>query len=80
MGGAFWVMPSLALLVLVGGVALLMSGLRRQSHAHDWASTDMKIFPLRRLHKVVPPKQLQPLSLWERVEVTNTNDNAGTIT
>ena len=30
MGGASWVMPSLVLLVLVAGVALLVTGLRRQ--------------------------------------------------
>jgi hypothetical protein len=30
MGGAFWVIPSLVLLVLVAGVALLVTGLRRQ--------------------------------------------------
>ncbi len=30
MGGASWIMPSLVLLVLVAGVALLVTGLRRQ--------------------------------------------------
>ena len=30
MGGASWVMPSLVLLVLLAGVALLVTGLRRQ--------------------------------------------------
>jgi uncharacterized membrane protein YozB (DUF420 family) len=30
MGGASWIMPSLVVLVLVAGVALLVTGLRRQ--------------------------------------------------